>query len=69
MKPIDRRNLIAAACALSGASLIGSNSVRAQVYPQRPVKLIVPYPAGGGTDVLARLLAHLAPSSPAEFTK
>lgn len=58
MKPIDRRNLIAASAALAGASLIGSRLARAQAYPQRPVKLIVPYPAGGGTDVLARLLAQ-----------
>ncbi len=27
-------------------------------YPDRPVKIIVPYPAGGGTDVVARLLAQ-----------
>jgi tripartite-type tricarboxylate transporter receptor subunit TctC len=29
----------------------------AQQYPQRPVTLIVPYPAGGPTDQLARVLA------------
>src|SRR5215510_9348486 len=29
----------------------------AQQYPQRPVTLIVPYPAGGPTDQLARMLA------------
>ncbi|MEG0558842.1 MAG: tripartite tricarboxylate transporter substrate binding protein, partial [Comamonas sp.] len=26
-------------------------------YPQRPVELIVPFAAGGGTDVLARAMA------------
>jgi len=30
----------------------------AQEWPQRPVKLIVPYPAGGGVDVMARALAQ-----------
>ena len=58
VKPIDRRSLIAAAGVLAGAGLIGSSPARARAYPQRPVKLIVPYPAGGGTDVLARLLAQ-----------
>jgi tripartite-type tricarboxylate transporter receptor subunit TctC len=30
----------------------------AQNYPSRPVKLIVPYPAGGGTDIAARWIAE-----------
>jgi tripartite-type tricarboxylate transporter receptor subunit TctC len=31
-------------------------SARAQNYPAKPVHLIVPYPAGGGTDFFARLV-------------
>jgi tripartite-type tricarboxylate transporter receptor subunit TctC len=31
---------------------------RAQSYPARPVHLIVPYPAGGGTDFFARLVGN-----------
>ena len=30
----------------------------AQTYPDHPVTLVVPYPAGGGNDVLARLVAE-----------
>jgi tripartite-type tricarboxylate transporter receptor subunit TctC len=29
----------------------------AQDWPQRPIKMLVPFPAGGGTDVVARLVA------------
>src|SRR5258705_5962648 len=30
----------------------------AQDYPNRPVQLVIPYAAGGGTDVLARIVAE-----------
>ena len=33
----------------------------AQSWPQRPIRMIVPFPAGGGTDVVARMVAkHLS---------
>jgi tripartite-type tricarboxylate transporter receptor subunit TctC len=31
---------------------------QADSYPQRPIKFIVPFPAGGGTDAMTRLLSH-----------
>ncbi len=35
----------------------------AQDWPQKPIRMIVPYPAGGGTDVVARMAAdHLSKS-------
>jgi tripartite-type tricarboxylate transporter receptor subunit TctC len=37
--------------------LAGARPASAQEYPQRPVRLIVPFTAGGGTDVLGRILA------------
>ncbi len=45
-----------AVCA--AAACLAAGPARAQNYPVRPVRIVVPYPAGGGTDVLARLIAQ-----------
>lgn len=39
-------------------ALIGSSLTQAQDFPSKPVKLIVPFPPGGGTDILARPIAQ-----------
>src|SRR5262249_16949490 len=46
--------LLAAAAALVCAATAPS---LAQTWPQKTVRFIVPFPAGGGTDVVARMVA------------
>jgi tripartite-type tricarboxylate transporter receptor subunit TctC len=45
-----------AALAAGFAALVPLRGARAQQYPDRPIKWIVAYAAGGGTDTLARIL-------------
>jgi tripartite-type tricarboxylate transporter receptor subunit TctC len=47
--------ILAVVCALTVAA-VGRAS--AQIYPSRPITMIVPFPAGGATDVLARIVAE-----------
>ncbi|KAI3591848.1 BUG/TctC family periplasmic protein [Cupriavidus sp. U2] len=47
------------AAALGGAAALASWPVRADsTYPGRPLRLVVPYPAGGGADTIARLIGQ-----------
>ena len=52
------RTWAAIAAIIAFGALIGVQSRAAAAdYPSRPITLIVPYPAGGGNDVIARLVA------------
>ena len=40
------------------ASLVPVLPAVAQTYPNRPMRMIVPFPAGGASDILARVLSQ-----------
>jgi hypothetical protein len=45
--------------AAAGLALVASASAFAQAYPNRPITLVVPWGAGGGTDATARIIGSL----------
>jgi len=45
-------------CVSSLAALVVSGAAFAEQYPSRPVKIIIPFPAGGVTDIAGRLIAQ-----------
>lgn len=50
----------AVACLFSACVLmvLSSSSAAQQAYPSKPIRYIIPYPPGGGSDVLARLITQ-----------
>ena len=55
-RSIGKRIALATLVAVTLAG--GMGSVQAQTFPSRPVRLVVPYPPGGITDILARTIAQ-----------
>src|ERR1700757_3053433 len=53
-----RKVAIAFCLVLLGLAAGARQIALAQNWPQRPVRLIVPFAAGGGTDIVARVLAQ-----------
>jgi tripartite-type tricarboxylate transporter receptor subunit TctC len=53
MSQLSRRSLLAV-----GATLLLGGAALAQDYPSRAVKIVVPFPAGGSNDIIARIMAQ-----------
>ena len=51
-----RRNILIATLGIVGTLL--STPSMAQAYPSKPIKLIIPFPAGGATDIVGRVVAQ-----------
>lgn len=49
---------IIAGLAIAATALFATSEAVAESYPDKPVRVVVPFPPGGGTDVLARIIAE-----------
>ena len=56
MRRMKRRSILAALAAIGLAGTVWP--VAAQDYPARPVRVVVPFAAGGGTDLVGRIVAQ-----------
>jgi tripartite-type tricarboxylate transporter receptor subunit TctC len=57
MKRPDRRQFLQLAAGPAALTVVPSIA-RAQSYPARPITIVVPFPAGGPTDTIARIMAE-----------
>jgi len=55
MQTVNRRQVVQA---MGGGLALGALPLMAQEFPNRPVKVIIPFPPGGPTDVLGRIVAQ-----------
>ena len=58
MVPISRPKLVAAMVSFGRVCLLATSPVLSQSYPTRPIMLVVPFAAGGGNDIVARVIAE-----------
>jgi tripartite-type tricarboxylate transporter receptor subunit TctC len=53
-----KRAILRAACAVALTAFLPAAALAQDAYPNKPIKLVVPFPPAGGTDVLSRSIAQ-----------
>src|SRR5262249_57494557 len=57
-EPIEEQSMKTLVAVLALALVAGNAAVQAQTYPSRQITLVVPFPPGGSTDVVGRIMAE-----------
>jgi tripartite-type tricarboxylate transporter receptor subunit TctC len=59
MPSIQRRQLTLSVLALMGAASLATPALaQAPAWPSKPLRIIVPYPPGGSSDIIARAISQ-----------